>query len=80
MAKTNAELTPVDELTYEAAVAELEAIVADIESGEQPLEATMAAHTRGRALVQRCRAVLDTAEQHLKEVAVDELAGGMDEV
>ncbi len=65
---------PVDDLGYEAAMEELEAIVATIESGEMTLEAAMAGHSRGRALVQRCRSILDAAEQELEEAAVEDLA------
>ena len=65
--------TPVDDLGYEAAIAELEGIVRGIESGELPLERAMASHTRGRALVQRCRTILDAAEQELEAVAVEDL-------
>lgn len=65
--------TPVDQLTFEAAVAELESIVEHIESGELPLEASMTRHRRGRALLQRCRAILKIAEQELEQTAVEDL-------
>ena len=64
---------PVDELTFEAAVAELESIVEHIESGELPLEASMTRHRRGRQLLQRCRGILDVAEQELEKAAVEDL-------
>jgi len=66
-------LKPVGDLGYEAAITELEGIVRGIESGELPLESAMASHTRGRALVQRCRTILDAAEQELESVAVEDL-------
>ena len=66
-------LTPVDELGYEAAIAELEGIVQGIEGGELALEDAMRNHSRGRALVQRCRMILDAAEQELEEAAVEDL-------
>lgn len=64
---------PVDGLTFEAALAELELIVEHIESGELALEASMSRHRRGRALLQRCRAILDVAEQELERAQVEDL-------
>ena len=63
----------VDDLTFEAAVAELESIVEHIESGELAIEASMSRHRRGRALLQRCRSILDVAEQELEQAALEDL-------
>ncbi len=52
MAKSRAAAPPKD---YESALAELEAIVADMESGQLPLEASLAAYKRGAELLQFCR-------------------------
>lgn len=66
-------------MTFEAAITELEALIERIEEGEIGLEDTLAARRRGAALIQRCRAVLDCAEQELREVAGDQVdAGGAD--
>ncbi|HJO15560.1 MAG TPA: exodeoxyribonuclease VII small subunit [Phycisphaerales bacterium] len=51
---------------FDAAVVELEAIIQRIDAGEIELEEAMAAHRRGRALVLRCRQVLDAAEKELE--------------
>lgn len=51
---------------YESALAELEAIVADMESGQLPLEASLAAYKRGAELLQYCRQQLAEAEQQVK--------------
>ena len=56
------------ELSYEAAVAELESIIDRIESGEIGLEASVEAYERGCELVKRCRAVLERAEQRIEEL------------
>jgi exodeoxyribonuclease VII small subunit len=64
---------PVDDLSFEAAVAELESIVEHIEAGELPLEVSMQRHRRGRALVQRCRSMLEVAETELEQAAVEDL-------
>ena len=50
-------------------MAELEGIVARIESGEIGLERSMAEYERGVALVARCRDVLTKAEQRVEELA-----------
>ncbi|MDT3707585.1 MAG: exodeoxyribonuclease VII small subunit [Thiobacillus sp.] len=62
MAKSRA-ASPKD---YESALAELEALVADMESGQLPLEASLAAYKRGAELLQYCRQQLADAEQQVK--------------
>lgn len=66
----------VDSLTYEEAVEALEAIIDRIESGAIGLEASIDAYERGAALVKRCRAVLDRAEQRIDELDAKRLAAG----
>jgi len=56
------------EMAYEQAVAELEAINERIEQGEIGLEESLVEFRRGMALVQRCREILDVAEQELKKI------------
>jgi exodeoxyribonuclease VII small subunit len=63
MAKSRAALPPKD---YESALAELEAIVADMESGQLPLEASLTAYKRGAELLKYCRLQLADAEQQVK--------------
>lgn len=63
MAKSRAALPPKD---YESALAELEAIVAEMESGQLPLEASLTAYKRGAELLQYCRQQLTDAEQQVK--------------
>jgi exodeoxyribonuclease VII small subunit len=59
---------PADELSYEAAVEALEVLIERIESGEIGLEDSIAAYERGTALIKRCRAVLDRAEQRIESL------------
>ncbi len=54
---------------YEAARDELIAIVRHLESGQAPLEDTIAMWERGEALAARCRMILDTAQQRLEQAA-----------
>ena len=62
MAKSRA--TPPKD--YESALAELDAIVAEMESGQLPLEASLTAYKRGAELLQYCRQQLSDAEQQVK--------------
>ncbi len=65
---------PVDELTYEQALAELETIVASLEANKLPLEQSMALFERGQALSRRCVELLDKAELRIKQLSGDTLA------
>lgn len=62
MAKSRA--TPPKD--YESALVELDAIVAEMESGQLPLEASLTAYKRGAELLQYCRQQLSDAEQQVK--------------
>jgi len=52
--------------SYEAALAELERLVADLEGGKLELEASLAAYQRGSALLRFCQAQLAGAEQQVR--------------
>jgi exodeoxyribonuclease VII small subunit len=71
MAKS--EVKPIEKLSYEEAYAELELIVAALESGDRPLEESMSLFERGQALTKRCAELLDKAELKVKELAGEEL-------
>lgn len=57
------EQTPVEQLSFESALDELEAIVTELERGETPLEDTIARFERGVALARRCEDRLDEADR-----------------
>ena len=59
----------IDELTYEEAFAELEAIVAALEEGDGQLEESIRLFERGQALAGRCGVLLEAAELKVKQVA-----------
>ena len=63
MAKSRAATPPQD---YESALAEIEAIVSEMESGQLPLDASLAAYKRGAELLNYCRQQLADAEQQVK--------------
>jgi len=71
MAKT--EQKSIEELTYEQAYAELEAVVAALESGEQPLETALSFFERGQALTKRCAELLDKAELKIRQLSGETL-------
>jgi len=52
-------------LGFESAMAELEKIVADMESGKLSLEDSLAAYKRGAELLSFCRTKLEDAQQQV---------------
>jgi exodeoxyribonuclease VII small subunit len=52
--------------SFEAALAELEAIVGRMESGELPLRESLAAYKRGAELLAFCQAALKDAQQQVQ--------------
>ena len=52
--------------SFEAALAELETIVATMEGGQLPLAESLAAYKRGAELLQFCQAALKDAEQQVQ--------------
>jgi exodeoxyribonuclease VII small subunit len=54
---------------FEEALAELEAILADIEGGDVPLEESLIKYERGQFLVQHCRTVLAQAEKQIEQLS-----------
>jgi exodeoxyribonuclease VII small subunit len=53
-------------LGYEAAMVELEQIVADMEAGKLTLEDSLAAYKRGAELLTFCRSRLEDAQQQVR--------------
>ena len=53
-------------LSFEKALAELEKIVARMESGELSLEQALATHKRGLELARFCQQKLEAAQQQVK--------------
>jgi exodeoxyribonuclease VII small subunit len=59
--------------SFEQAMAELDQLVAKMESGELPLEASVAAYQRGSELVKYCAAQLERVERQVKVLEGDML-------
>ena len=64
--KSAAETAPESIASFEQAFAELENIVAQMESGQMPLEASLAAYKRGDFLLQFCQKSLAEVEQQVQ--------------
>lgn len=60
-----------NEMTFEAAVTELQAVVEKLEAGKVALEESLALYERGVALVKICNERLDAAEQRVRTVRLD---------
>ncbi len=54
------------ELSFEQALKRLNALVEQLESGQLPLEESVAAFEEGVGLTRRCEALLDSADQRLQ--------------
>ncbi|WP_316013582.1 exodeoxyribonuclease VII small subunit [Roseobacter sp. HKCCA0434] len=63
--------TPVEEMSFEAAMAELETVVAKLESGDVALEESIALYERGAALKKHCEARLNAAEEKTSQITGD---------
>jgi exodeoxyribonuclease VII small subunit len=64
----------IEELSFEAALRELEAIVSRLEQGEVDLEDSIALYERGQALKSHCEKKLKSAEGRLEKIVLG--AGG----
>ena len=60
------------EMTFETAIARLEEIVRILESGNAPLDKSLAMFEEGVSLVKLCNSRLDSAEQKVKMLTVGE--------
>ncbi|MGV3770836.1 MAG: exodeoxyribonuclease VII small subunit [Sphingobium phenoxybenzoativorans] len=58
-------------LTFEAALRELEQIVRQLESGDVPLDDSIALYARGEALRKQCAKRLEDAEAKIQKLTVD---------
>jgi len=57
-------------LPFEAALKQLEDIVARLERGDVPLEESIAIYTRGETLKARCDALLKQAEARIEKITL----------
>lgn len=69
-----ADAADIDALSFEQALAELEKIVSELESGQAPLERSIEVYERGAALKAHCEARLEAARLRVEKIVVG--AGG----
>ena len=62
---------PVEEMSFEEAMAELETVVGALEGGNVPLEDSIKLYERGAALKARCDVKLKEAEEKVAAIALD---------
>jgi len=65
---TELEFTPLEELTYEQALEELEGLVEKLETGESELQLTLQYFERGQQLAGYCLSLLDEAELKIEQI------------
>ncbi|WP_342133084.1 exodeoxyribonuclease VII small subunit [Hydrogenophaga sp. OTU3427] len=66
MPKATASPAPIPPANYEAALQELEQLVAAMDAGQLPLDQLLAQYQRGAELLKFCRARLDAVEQQIR--------------
>ena len=60
----------VKSLSFEAALEQLEQIVAKLESGKAPLAESIAIYERGEALKRHCETLLKAAESRIEKIVL----------
>ena len=62
---------PVEEMSFEEAMKELETVVDQLERGDVPLDASITLYERGAALKKRCEEELKRAEEKVAAITLD---------
>jgi len=70
MADPPAPADDIARLTFEQALSELETIVAELESGQAPLEQSIERYERGARLKAHCEARLEAARLRVERIVV----------
>ena len=60
---------PIDQLNFEAALAELEQIVRSLELGTAPLDTSIELYQRGDRLKRHCEARLKSAQERIEQIS-----------
>lgn len=63
---------PVNEMSFEDAIRELEQVVGKLERGDVALEESISLYERGAALKKRCEAKLKEAEEKVAKITLGE--------
>lgn len=70
--------SPGDGTTFEAALSELEEIVAAMEEEQLPLEELVSRYEKGSKLLARCESVLASARKRLQTISARSIADAVD--
>ncbi|PYE84526.1 exodeoxyribonuclease VII small subunit [Pseudoroseicyclus aestuarii] len=62
---------PVEEMSFEEAIRELETVVGQLERGDVALEQSIALYERGAKLKTRCETKLAEAEEKVAKITLD---------
>ncbi len=62
-------MNELQQMPFEAAYAELETIILQLESGELPLDQSVTLFERGRVLAAHCQTLLDSAELRVNQIS-----------
>ncbi len=71
--------SPVESLSYEQAMAEMEGIIQKMEGEQLTLEEALALFERGQALAKRCADLLTQAELKVRQLTGQEIENLQDE-
>ncbi|PIE16937.1 MAG: exodeoxyribonuclease VII small subunit [Rhodobacterales bacterium] len=63
---------PIDEMSFEEAMAAFDTVVTQLDRGDVPLEQSIALYERGSALKKRCEAKLKEAEEKVAAITLGE--------
>jgi exodeoxyribonuclease VII small subunit len=63
--------TPIEDMSFEQAMKQLEEVVGQLERGDVELEASIALYERGAALKARCEAKLKEAEEKVAAITLN---------
>ena len=61
----------INELSFEEAYSQMEAVVAKLESGEMSLEESVSLFEEGKQLAAHCQSLVDKAELRVKKLSDD---------
>lgn len=65
-------MNDIASMSFEQAMAELDRVVEQLESGSAPLEQSIELYTRGTALKARCEALLKEAQAKIEKITLDD--------
>ena len=70
MERSSAELGEIENLSFEAALAELEQIVRSLEQGQAPLDESIELYQRGDRLKRHCESRLKAAQARIEKITL----------